>query len=247
MSAQDPAKKFAALVKRLRQEHSAVSPDAAHAHRPEHTPRLIWQLVFSLLAADCSPDRAAAPCRALHDAVVDYNELRVCLVEEIAESIGSRYPASADRAARIRAALNDIYRRHHAVTIDHLLAMNKREARAYLDALDGVTVYAAARVALLELDCHAMPVDERIRALLLAESALPPDLDADAASAWLERQLHAGEARDVYLLLEAAAATKPAPRSAPKPPRTEPRRAAAEPAKPKPAAKPKRTAKPKPA
>ncbi len=236
MTSSEHAKKFAALVKRLHAAHDAPPSDPAHASRPEHISPLLWQLVFSILAWECSPTRASAVAAKLHSAVVDYNEMRVCLPGELASIIGERYPRARERAQRLRSTLNDIFKRQHAVTLDHLATLNKREARAYLESLAGCPPFAAARVALLELEGHAMPLDERLQDHLRSEDAIPEGLDTHDAASWLERQLRAGESRATYLALEAWAADRPAP------PRAEPRaKAAAEPAKP---ARSKRTHEP---
>jgi hypothetical protein len=198
----EPAKRFAALVKRLHTAHDVSPVDPAQASRPEQANAILWQLVFSILAWECSPTRAANPTGKLHTAVVDYNEMRVCLPDELASMIGDRYPRARERAVRLRSVLNDIFRREHSVTLDHLVAMNKRDARAYLDGLEGCPPYAAARVALLELDGHAMPVDDRLLAVLRDEDAVPENSTPQTAAAWLERQLRAGEARATYLMLE---------------------------------------------
>jgi len=211
MTSSEHAKKFAALVKRLHAAHDAPPADPAHASRPEHLGPLLWQLVFSILAWECSPARAAGVAAKLHAAVVDYNEMRVCLPDELASIIGERYPKSHERAQRLRSTLNDIFKRQHAVTLDHLSTLNKREARAYLESLAGCPPFAAARVALLELEGHAMPLDARLHEHLRAEEAVPTDLDTHGVASWIERQLRAGEARATYLALEAWAADRPPP------------------------------------
>ncbi len=209
MTHTEAGKKFAALVKRLHAAHDVPPTDPSQVGRPEHISPLLWQLVLSILAWECSPARAASASAKVHAAVVDYNEMRVCLPEELAGMIGDRYPRARERAVRLRSTLSDIFRRQHAVSLDHLPAMNKRDARAYLESLEGCPAFAAARVALLELDGHAVPVDERLLECLASEGAVPDGSTPASASAWLERQLRAGEARATYLMLEAWAAEHP--------------------------------------
>lgn len=213
----DPAKKFATLMKKVASRHGAVACDPAHDGRPQDHSPLLWQLVFSFLAWEASPSRAAQASKRLHASVVDYNEMRVCLPEELLHMIGERYPRGLERVTRLRATLNDIFRRQNAVTLDHLPAMNKKEARAYLESLDGCPPFAAARVTLFELDGHALPLDERLMASLVGESALPERLSLPDAIGWIERQLRVGEARDTYLRLEAWHADVSAGKPAAKP------------------------------
>lgn len=201
------------LIKRLRAQHDNPPADPAHEGRPEHASPLLWQLVFSLLAWETAPARAVAVNKRLHAEVLDYNELRVCLPEEIVAILGDRYSRAHERAVRLRSTLNDLFRRQHAVTLDHLTTMNKRDARAYLESLEGCPPYVAARIALFELDAHALPADERLMSALRAQGCLPEVSDPHAASTWLERQLRTGEAKSACLLLEAWVADQPEPGS----------------------------------
>ncbi|MFM9996408.1 MAG: hypothetical protein ACKVU4_11490 [Phycisphaerales bacterium] len=211
MTAPDPSRKLAALLRRLKGEHPAVAhtPLEAEGHDP-----LVLEFMYSFLAWEAGPAKAEPALRRLLAAVVDYNELRVCLAEEMAAFVGERYPRARERMARLKSALNDLYRREHAVHLKPLLVLPKRDARQYVESLDGVPGFVAARVALLCLDGHAFPADDRITAALREEQAAPPEGGADEVSSWLERQVHSGEAREAYLLVEAwLAARAPKPRA----------------------------------
>jgi hypothetical protein len=250
LTAPDPAKKLASLIKKLRSEHPEPCTDAGSEGRPEGADPLAWQLVFAFLAWEASTQKAGAACKRLHAAVVDYNEMRVCLADELMHLIGDRYPRGHERVQRLRSSLNDLYRREHSVTLQRLVDLPKRDARAYLDSLDGMPPYVAARMTLLAFGGHAFPVDERIYLTLLEEGAAPEDLTVEDASGWLERQFRAGEVLEPYLLLESWLNDRPAPKprkpvarkDEPKPRAEEPR-----PERPKPAAaattKPKKTSK----
>ena len=111
----------------------------------------------------------------------------------------------------MRATLNDIYNREHSVSLESLGAMNKRDARAYLDSLEGIPPYVAARTFLIGLGGHAFPLDERLMGVLAAEEALAETDAGDlvTASTWLERQVRSGDAAPALHALEAYAA-KPA-------------------------------------
>jgi hypothetical protein len=197
---------------------SDPSPSAAPAPGASPDPEtLVRELVHSFLVWEAGATRAATAMRRLEQAVVDFNELRVFLPGELVAVIGDRYPRASERAERLRSALNDLYRREHGVNLSCLLVLPKRDARAFLASLEGLPPFVAARVVLLILGAHAMPVDDRLCALLAAEDAIDPGATADEAAGWLERQLRAGEAVHVYTLLEAWAAGLPLPKTAKKP------------------------------
>lgn len=215
MVSADPSKKLASLLKKLRSTYGETSVDPALEGCPPEADRLLWQLVFSFLAWESSTSRAVPVTKRLHQGVVDYNELRVCLNDELVSMIGDRYPRALERATRLRSALNDLYRREHAVSLNRVVEMPKREARAYLDSLDGMPAFVSSRMLLLALGGHAFPLDSRIHQALVSEDAAPADFDE--AAAWLERQFRVGEAAPAYLLVEAWMNDRPVPKAPARP------------------------------
>ncbi len=204
MTAPDPAKKLHALLKSLRSAHGEATADGDCAGCPAapEGDHLLWRLVFCFLAWEAPVSKACAAARKLHSAVIDYNEMRVCLPDEIAGMIGERYPRAIERAARLRSVLNELYRREHAVSLAKAANLGKREAREYLESLEGMPPFVAARMALVALGGHAFPLDERTHAALQEEGAVPPGLSLHDASGWLERQFRAGEALPAFLVME---------------------------------------------
>jgi hypothetical protein len=196
----ETAQKFTDLMTAVLAERDpAEAPPEADRRTPDAA-SVMQEFLRSFLTWEASPAKADAALRRVNHSVVDYNELRVCLTDELAQIFGERYPIARERAHRLRAALNELYRREHGVTLEAVLTLPKREARSYLSSLEGVPAFVAARVTLLELGGHAFPVDERIRAAL-AESGV--DLgDCDGLGSWLERHVRGGEARQAYLAVE---------------------------------------------
>jgi hypothetical protein len=215
LSSPDPSKKLQTLIKRLRAEHPHAA-DCSLESCPEGHDPLVWQLVFAFMAWEASTAKAGPATRKLHAGVIDYNEMRVCLADELVAMIGERYPRAAERVQRLRSTLNEIYRREHAVTLHHLAQMPKRDARAYLESLEGMPPYVAARMMLLTFGGHAFPLDERIYHTLQEESAMPEG-EFEEVSGWLERAFHAGEALEPYLVLETWLNDRPVAKPAKKP------------------------------
>ncbi|MEM9166601.1 MAG: hypothetical protein AAGB48_06205 [Planctomycetota bacterium] len=161
------------------------------------------ELLWSYLVWEAGETKAAERCHAFAEQVIDLNELRVCLASEIVAMLGSRYPRVQERARRLRATLNDIFDRENAVTLAHLASLGKREAKAYLESLAEIPAYVAARVALLALGIHAFPLDERLFKAFEAAGVLPDKCSAENTSAWLERQIRAGDAAFAFHAVEA--------------------------------------------
>ncbi|MEO0632017.1 MAG: hypothetical protein AAFY46_15030, partial [Planctomycetota bacterium] len=181
----DPAANLRGLLE-AQLKDSPAAPEASRftptlvADHPFADP-ILEELLYAFLAWEAGDKKAAAAPAKLAATCVDANELRICLSSEIVAALGSTYPKAAERAERIRATLTDIFDREHEVSLASLATAGKREARQYLDSLEGIPPYVAARTALVALDCHAFPVDDRLRKLLAGESCLPDDETTDSA------------------------------------------------------------------
>lgn len=227
MSGGDPTKKLQALVKRLRTDHGELGETPPEVPAlPEDPGPLLRLFLHSMLLWEASTSQAASAMKRIAERVVDVNELRVCFAPEVAEMLGDRYPRAQERAERLRASMNEIYRREHALSLERVSQLPKKDARKYLESIEGVPGFVSARVTLLGLGQHAMPCDERLHDLLVAEGAIEKDVSPDGAGAWLERQTKAGEGVATHALLQrysdehgtsAARKPKPAPEPASKP------------------------------
>lgn len=193
MTAADPAKKFQSLLRRLRN----LYPHAAHPSplpdSPDDFDPLVHELIFSILMWNVGTTHARSALKRLREQLVDYNEMRVCLADELAGIIGAKQPFAVERALRLKACAADLFQRQHRVSLAHLVDAPKRDARAFLDSIEGVPAFAASRVAALRLDIHAAPVDDRLLTLLREELQAADLADVQSAASWLERCIPAGE------------------------------------------------------
>jgi len=192
-AATDNAKAFNDLMKKLGSASPEAQPDADNP---------IAVLIMSMLMWESTTSKALAAFAKLKSAMVDFNELRVCLPQELAEHIGLRYPAALERCQRLRASLNDIFRREHDVKLDHLRSTGKRDVKKYMDSLDGIVPYASARVQLMCFDTHAVPADEQLRKLLVAAGVVEDSLDVAEVGQWLARVVKSGEGLAVHHALQ---------------------------------------------
>ncbi|MBS0191869.1 MAG: hypothetical protein U0573_12785 [Phycisphaerales bacterium] len=204
MSPADPAKSLQSLLKKLQNRYGELQSEPLTAGVDEGVDPLLHLFVYSFLLWDASTGQARAALKRIRDTFVDYNEMRIAFADEIAAAFGERYPRGYERALRLRSSLHDIFRREHALSLHRLQEMSKREAAAYLDSIDGTPAYVAARVLLIGLKGHAIPVDQRIADLLASEAVLGDDVtDAESAAKWLERQIRAGDALPCAMALQA--------------------------------------------
>jgi endonuclease III len=219
LSTSDPSKKLQALAKKLRAEHGEPGESPFPTPFPaDDFGAVLHQFIYSMLLWESTSPHANHAAKRLLDAVVDLNELRICFAEELADLFGERYPKCKERAQRLKAALSEIYKREHSLSLERLAAMSKRDARTYLETLDGVPHYVAHRVLLVCVGGHAVPCDQRLQYLLEDEKAIEPGLTVEEASSWLEHQFKSGEGVEAHFLLQHwSDDNTPAPRKERKP------------------------------
>lgn len=215
--------RFDALVRELRRRYDVSEPTPLD---------LETQFVYSFLLWEASAADAERAFKRVTSAVVDYNELRISLPDELVDLLGVRYPRVEERAMRMRAALNELFLREHAVSFERLKDAPKRESRQYVESLDGVPPFVAARVSLLGFGGHAAPLDDRTLERLVEDEVFESGTPLDRAIASLERHIKATHGVETHILLmqrreDAKPAAPKSRRSAAKAPRAK----AAKPAK----------------
>ena len=193
-NATEHAKHLKELLDQLRGQVSPPEPDELE---PLH------QMVHAFLVWEASRNQAEQAYARLMKETVDLNDLRITDPEEVVDLIGGKYSRADERAHRLHRALHAVYRREHAMDLSSLRSMPKREARAYLHELDGMTPFVAASICLLSLDAHAMPVDEQLHRRLQRDGVIHEKATLDEARAFLERNIRADEAVEAYYCLRA--------------------------------------------
>jgi endonuclease III len=183
------------LTKLLKKAGKGESVPPAGGHGPDDDP--IAVLIFSFLLWEATTKQATDAMKKLMDATVDYNDLRVCLPNEIAELIGTRYPHALERAQRLKLTLQSIYLDQYAVSLDHLAEKGKREAKAFMESLRGITPYVSARVLQRCFGVHQVPVDDRLVDLLIEAKVLTEVVEAGVCSSWISRQVKSQEGLEI--------------------------------------------------
>lgn len=187
------------FARRIKQLFRTLRSKHGKAQRPA-VGDPITQLVLGILTRDTAESKAREALDKLREAVVDYNELRVVSPLELAEAI-SGYPDGRSKTEDISRALNKIFAIEHIVSLDRLSEMSARDARTYLDRIDGLEPYTRARVRLLGMNQHAIPLDEAMLAFLRKHEIVDPAATHEEIQAFLERQIDADDALEFVVLL----------------------------------------------
>lgn len=161
----------------------------------------ISQLILGVLSRNMPESKARQVLDALRAQVVDYNELRVIPTYELIEMIGD-VPDVNTKAEDILRALNHIFAIEFAVSLDRMRELNKKEAIAYINEIAGLEAYTRARIRLLGLEMHAIPLDEAMWAYARQTEIVDPKCSLEDAHGFLERQISADEALEFVALLQ---------------------------------------------
>ncbi len=197
-------------AKRVKECYKQLQPTVT-TEPPSELSDPIEQLVVAQLGWDALPTTAQRACRKLTEQMIDLNEVRVSTPREIAAVIREFVPNPVECARNISRSLNSVFIRENAVNLGPLRDKGRREAREYLESLDGVNPYVAASVMLWSLGGHAIPVNQRLLRALQKEDLVDPDADVAVVQAFLERNVAAAEARMFCHVMEKLAAQKGSP------------------------------------
>lgn len=148
---------------------------------------LTW-LVCAVISDGIGDGKARAAMKRLSDVFVDWNELRVTPADEIVAVLGA-VPQSREKAAALIAALNRLFAINNSLSLDFLKDKAKRDARSWLERLDGIGPAAAAAIMLHALDGHAVPVDSGVHRLMSRLGVIKSDMPAVVAQGALERHV----------------------------------------------------------
>jgi len=176
-------------------------------------------LVYSFLLWEATAKQADDAMAKIRGAIVDFNDLRVFLPNEIVTLIGARYPLALERSQRLKTSLHSIYLGQHAVSLDHLASAGKREAKALIESLEGIPPYVSARVLQRCFGVHIIPVDDRLVDLLIEAKVVSEIVDSGELSSWMSRQVKSadGNAFEATLRGFIDESPKPPRRPTPKP------------------------------
>jgi hypothetical protein len=181
------APKFAALVKKYA-TGTTGSPTAGFS-----TPVLegcdpadpLALLLTNYLLWESTPAMAADALARIARVVVDVNDMRVMLESEVRETIGEKYPFVDERASRLRATLNDIFRRQHRTSLDHLRNASRKDQRAYLEGLAEIPPFVAGRTLLVAFELPAPIVDDTTVEILHQNGVAEPTATTAEVAQWI--------------------------------------------------------------
>ncbi|HNQ23480.1 MAG TPA: hypothetical protein PKK06_10340 [Phycisphaerae bacterium] len=173
----------------------------------------IYRLALGVLGGGCMELAARQAVERLLARAVDWNDVRVSLPSHLAGQLAGLLPDAPERARRLTRVLQAVFERENRLSLDKLRTMPRREAKQYLEKLDGIDAFTIASVMLWSLGGHAIPVNQVVFEALRSTGLVHPEAGVEEVQAFLERHVPAEEAKAFCLIMEAAAARLGAPGS----------------------------------
>ncbi len=158
-------------------------------------------LVYAIISAELSEAAAQSAIKRFADYFVDWNDLRISRVEEIAELLGSDTSAARDIALALTTALRAVFSKYNMVSLKALSKMSKRPARAILEKIEGVNRFVVDFCMLTSLHGHAIPLTKKMIEFLRSNDLVHAGADEREIEGFLARQISAEHAYEFYYLL----------------------------------------------
>ena len=195
---------YAARLRKAYARHRATVPKPTIAE-PADPLRCLGAAILGAASTEAEAERAIDQLRST---MVDWNEVRVSSALEINKAIGATIPDGVARCKRLANALQAIYDRENRLSLDRLRSIGRREAKQYLEEINGVDEYVLASVLLWSLGGHAIPVNDRLLASLRDADVVHPSADRAEVQAFLERHVSAAEAKEFCMVMRSFRAPK---------------------------------------
>ncbi len=154
-------------------------------------------LIEGVLQADVVGTNTDKAMAALRKEFVDFNELRVAPVKELAHCLGPRMPRAGEKAQMLSTVLNAIFYQQDRLAMDYMGKMKRRPLRRHLSEL-GLNAYAAGYVMFMAFNMPSLPVDDCLLESLKMNGDLPKGLGIKEAQRFLERTVRGWDMPGVH-------------------------------------------------
>ena len=158
-------------------------------------------LVFAIVSENLTESQAQASMKKLKDYFVDWNDLRVATIEEIAEVLGPDVEPARSTAATLVGALNAVFDKHNMLSLQSLRKLGKRPAKLLLEKLNGATPFIVDYCMLTSMQGHAIPLTPKMIEYLKASQLINAEAAYEEIEGFLCRLISIKNAYEFYSLL----------------------------------------------
>lgn len=157
-------------------------------------------LIATILSQNTSDTNSHAAFEELRRRFPDWESVRRAPVTKIAKAI-QRAGLSNQKAPRIKAILEEIYRERGRLSLEFLCATPTRKAIDYLGRFHGVGRKTVACVLLFSCRKPVLPVDTHVHRVSQRLGLIGPEVDADKAHDELAKRVSAERVLDFHIQL----------------------------------------------
>ena len=191
------SKEYAQRLQKLYRELKKLHPKVEKTTYEDPAEALICGIISEKL----SENATSRALREIRSSFVDWNDLRVSRIEEIAEAMGGNNTSCRAAAMSLTAALRGIFNEHHKISLAILKKLGKRPAKEGLEKIDGVSRFVINYCMLTSMQAHAVPLTQDMIDYLRNNGVISPDADEEDIEGFLTRQVAAKDAYEFYALL----------------------------------------------
>jgi len=158
-------------------------------------------LVFAIVSENLTESQTQTAMKKLKDYFVDWNDLRVATVEEIAEVLGPDVEPARNIAATLVSSLNAVFDKHNMLSLQSLRKLGKRPAKLLLEKLGGTTPFVVDYCMLSALQGHAIPLTPKMIEYLKTSQLINAEAGYEEIEGFLARLISIKNAYEFYSLL----------------------------------------------
>ncbi len=161
----------------------------------------VESLVYATLSENITDTQAQSAFKRLKDYFVDWNDLRVAMVDEITEVLGPDVTATRNVATVLINSLRAIFEKYNVLSLQALRKLGKRQAKQVLEKLNSTTPFVVDYCMLTSLQGHAIPLTPKMIEYLKTNELVSNEADYAQIEGFLARQISTKNAHEFYFLL----------------------------------------------
>ena len=161
-------------------------------------------LIFGLISEHTTEKHARKVYKNLLAHFVDYNDLRVCRVEEVQEILEDFTPVGEQVSENLTRLLTALFDKYDTLSLKGIDEQGKRQAKKDLEELGGASRFAVNYCFLAAFGGHAVPLNEAMLNYLHSEELVDPQATPEEIEGFLERHISASAGWEFYELLRMA-------------------------------------------
>lgn len=158
-------------------------------------------LVYAVVSENMTEAQTQSAIRKLKDYFIDWNDLRVAAVDEIAEVLGQEPAAARNTATALVNSLRAVFEKYNMLSLQALKKLGKRPAKQVLEKLKGATPFVVDYCMLTALQGHAIPLTPKMIEYLKTSGLAHAEASYEEIEGFLARQIPMKSAYGFYSLL----------------------------------------------